>query len=118
MTFARRSLLGIALLALAGCADPNLIGVQDYGTIYGNAVSSTGQPISNALVSATGIVATGYSSTTGYFSLTMVAVGEQTVTVSSPGYATATADVIVTKGQPVNAGNLVLTVETSTPVNH
>jgi hypothetical protein len=120
MTFARRTIVvaGFALLALSGCADPSLIGVQDYGTVYGNAVSSTGQPLSSALISSTGTTTTVQSAPNGSFTLTNVAVGEQTVTASAPGYATATADVIVTKDQSVNAGNIVLTVETNTPVNH
>ncbi len=70
-----------------------------------------------ALVSSTGTTSTVSTATNGSFTLNNVAVGEQTVSVSEPGYATATADVIVTKNQSVNAGNLTLTVETNTPVN-
>jgi hypothetical protein len=111
-------LVAFGILALSGCADPSLIGVQDYGSVYGNAVSSTGQPLSSALISSTGTTSTVQSAPNGSFTLTNVAVGEQTITAQAPGYATATADVIVTKGQSVNAGNLTLTVETNTPVNH
>jgi uncharacterized membrane-anchored protein YitT (DUF2179 family) len=111
-------LVAFGLFALAGCADPSLIGVQDFGTVYGNAVSSTGQPLSSALISATGTTSTVQSAPNGSFTLTNVAVGEQTISAAAPGYATATADVIVTKDQSVNAGNLILTVQTNTPVNH
>ena len=109
---------GALLLALTACANPSFIGVQDFGSVYGNAVSSTGQPLSNALVSSTGTTMTVSTASNGSFTLTNVAVGEQMVTVRSPGYSDATADVIVTKDQSVNAGNLTLTVQTSTPVNH
>ncbi len=111
-------LAAVLLLGLTACADPSLIGVQDYGSVYGNAVSSTGQPVTSALVSSTGTTTTMSTASNGSFNLTNVAVGEQTITVRAPGYSDATADVIVTKGVPVNAGNLTLTVQTSTPVNH
>jgi len=116
MTF-KAVFVAFGILALSGCADPSLIGVQDFGSVYGNAVSSTGQPLSMALVSSTGTTSTVSTATNGSFTLNNVAVCEQTVSVSEPGYATATADVIVTKNQSVNAGNLTLTVETNTPVN-
>ena len=106
------------MLLLTACANPSFIGVQDFGTVYGNAISSTGQPITGALVSASGTLSTISTAANGSFNLTNVAVGEQTVTVRSPGYSDATADVIVTKNMSVNAGNLTLTVQTSTPVNH
>ena len=120
MTLTVRStiVVGTLLLTLAGCANPSFIGVQDFGTVYGNAVSSTGQPVTSALVSSTGSTTTQQTAANGSFSLTNVAVGEQTVTVSSPGYLTATADVIVTKNMSVNAGNITLVVQTNTPVNH
>ena len=106
------------MLIVTGCANPSFIGVQDFGTVYGNAVSSTGQPVSSALVSSTGTTTTVQTAANGSFDLTNVAVGEQTVTVQAPGYATATADVVVTKDGSVNAGNVTLTVTTNTPVNH
>ncbi len=103
-------------VALPGCANPAFIGVQDYGSIYGNAVSSSGSAIGNALVSATGTTSTVLTTPTGSFALPNVAVGEQTLSISAPGYRTASMTVIVVKGQSANAGNVSLTLETSTPV--
>jgi hypothetical protein len=118
MTFRLRQavLAGCVSLALSGCANPNFIGVQDYGSIYGNAVSSTNAAISGAYVSATGTTSIVQTAPGGAFTLSNVAVGEQTLTIQAPGYATATATVVVTKDMPVNAGNIVLTQTTSTPI--
>jgi hypothetical protein len=111
------ALVACAVLVLAGCTNPNAIGVQDYGTIYGNVVSSSGQPVTGAEVSATGSVNPVSSAPNGAFTLTGVAVGEQTVTVEAAGYMTATATVIVTANQSVSAGNIAITPTTSTPIN-
>ncbi len=109
----RRRTLGLAALAFVsllgakGC-DSNAIGVQDYGTVYGNVVDGSGKPIAQALVSATGTTTTVSTERDGAFSLVHVAVGEQTVTVRAAGFTTATADVIVTKDKNVAAGNIAL----------
>ena len=110
--YRRRTLLQLAasLAVLAGCTNPNFIGLQDFGTINGNVVDQSGKPIAQALVSSTGTSSIYNTQSNGSFNLINVAVGEQTVTVSAPGYLnSATATVIVVKNQNVTAGNLVLT---------
>ncbi len=109
-----RSLAAFCALAFAltGCADPNFIGIQDFGYIVGNVVDQNGKPVQGALVTSTGV--TGAPATTGpngSFSIQNVAVGQQTVTVNPPGGYSAPAapiTVIVVKGQGVSAGNIVI----------
>lgn len=97
-------------IALGGCANPNFIGIQDYGTIIGNVVDTGGKPIVGALVSATGTSSTYRTVGDGSFSLPQVAVGTQTVSVSAPGYGPPTTMpiVVVTKDGSVAAGNIIL----------
>lgn len=116
----RRSvLLGLVCTsALCACANPNFIGVQDYGTIIGNVVDTTGKPIVGALVSATGTSSTYRTNGDGSFSLPQVAVGAQTVNVSAAGYGPPTTQpsVVVAKDMTVAAGNIVLPSITSAPL--
>lgn len=115
---ARRGVLGaLCALVLAGCANPNFIGVQDYGTIIGNVVDGGGKPIVGALVSATGTSSTFRTVGDGSFSLPQVAVGTQTLGVSAPGYYPpgTTPSVVVTKNGTASAGNIVLQSATSIP---
>jgi endo-alpha-N-acetylgalactosaminidase len=111
--------LFLAALALSGCPNPTTIGLQDYGSINGNVVSATGSPIQGAVVSSTGSTQPVTTGPNGTFTLTGVAVGQQTVTASAAGYATATVQVIVTKDSTVTVpgNNIVLTQTTSTPIN-
>jgi hypothetical protein len=100
----------LALGLLAACANPNFIGLQDYGTVNGNVVDQNGKPISQALVSITGANQGVYTQSNGAFNLVNVAVGEQTVSASAAGYTTNNSTtVIVVKNQNVSAGNIVLT---------
>jgi hypothetical protein len=103
----------VSLLGAKGC-DSNYIGVQDYGSIQGNAVDQKGRPLSGAIVYV-GSLATIRSSPDGSFLLPHVPSGEQTVNASLGGYATGSATVIVTKDKQVSAGNIVLTQVTSNP---
>jgi hypothetical protein len=97
----------LALLTLIGGCDPNQIGLQDYGTIVGRVADQDGKPIQGALVRSTGTTYTFTTDKTGAFAIQKVAVGQQTVTAYGPGYAgNATTDVIVTKDQTVQAGDL------------
>jgi hypothetical protein len=99
-----------ALAAIVGCADPNFIGLQDFGTINGNVVDQNGKAVQGAVVSSTGTGGNGVSTQSGgAFNLVNVAVGEQTVTVTAAGYQSATATVIVVKNGNVTAGNVVIT---------
>ncbi len=111
------ALLGAAafttLLGAKGC-DPNYIGVQDYGSIQGNAVDQKGRPLSGAIVYV-GSLATIRSGPDGSFLLPHVPSGEQTVNASLGGYQTGSATVIVAKDKQVSAGNIVLTQVTANP---
>ncbi len=113
MNLLRAALAGLVLtFSLTACANPNYIGVQDFGYIVGNVVDSTGKPIVNAVVTATGSSSggTGYTGQNGGFDLQNIAAGEQTVTATAAGYNTsAPVTVIVVKGQGVQAGNITLT---------
>jgi hypothetical protein len=93
--------VALAAGALAGCANPNLIGVQDYGYIVGNVTDQNSKPVAGALVSATGTTSTTRTDVKGNFNLQNVAIGEQTVTIQAAGYGSGTADVIVVKNQGV-----------------
>ncbi len=91
-----------------GCGTTNIVGVQDYGSITGRVIdSSNNQPIPSALVSV-GELFTASADTQGVFTLPRVPVGQQSVTARSPGYATASVTVTVTKNQTVAADLLKL----------
>ena len=94
--------LGLAL-ALAGCANPNLIGVQDYGSVPGRVFdATTNQPIANAIVSV-GSLVTGHTDGTGAFNLVNVPVGTQLVNVTANGYVSPPPiSVLVVKDMPVD----------------
>jgi len=93
--------LGLAAGGLAGCANPNLIGVQDYGYIVGNVIDQNSKPVAGALVSATGTTSTTRTDDKGNFNLQNVAIGEQTVTIQAAGFGSGTSTVIVVKNQGV-----------------
>ena len=117
-TIARGIFLGIVSTAtLAGCTNPNFIGVQDYGTIIGNVVDGSGKPLAGALVSSTGSSSTFRTAGDGSFTLPQVAIGTQTISVSAPGYAPPATQpsVVVPKNGTVAAGNIVLVSVTSIP---
>ncbi len=101
--------------SLAGCANPNYIGVQDYGYIVGNVVDQNGKPIPNALVTSTGTNNTSRTGADGGFNIQNVATGEQTVTANAAGYQplATPVTVIVVQNQGVQAGNIVL--QSATP---
>jgi TolB protein len=109
------ALAGVLLsLSLSGCANPNYIGIQNYGYIVGNVVDQTGKPISNAFVYATGTTQTAHTGPDGGFNIQNVAVGEQTVTAQAAGYQPqgSPVTVIVTQNAGVQAGNIVLATAT------
>jgi hypothetical protein len=96
----------LMLFALGdGCSStPNVVGVQDYGSITGRVLDAmTNKPIGNALVSV-GSIYTAAADARGAFTVSVVPIGDQTVTARSPGYETASADVTVKKGTAVDAG--------------
>jgi len=107
----------VALVTLTSCANPNFIGVQDYGTIYGNVIDTAGKPIAGALVSATGTSSTFRSGGDGAFRLPQVSIGTQIVSVSAPGYGppAATISILVEKNAERSVGNITLPSTTSAP---
>jgi len=93
----------LVALALAGCPNPNAIGVQVFGSVNVHAVqASNGQPVAGALVNA-GSTNTCPSPTdaSGNCTLTQVPVGTEIITANAPGLA-GTATVNVTQDQTVN----------------
>jgi hypothetical protein len=103
----RFAVLGMLMLfALGdGCSStPNVVGVQDYGAVTGRVLDAmTNKPIPSALVSV-GSLYTAQADARGGFVVNVVPVGDQTVTARSPGYDTATADVVIKKNGSVDAG--------------
>ena len=104
-----------AAATLAGCANPNFIGIQDYGTVYGNVVDSGGKPIGEALLSATGSTSTIRSNGDGSFKLPQISVGTQTISASAPGYGSATTSILVVKDTETSVGNIALVSNTNIP---
>ena len=102
----RYAVLGMLLLfALGdGCSPPpNVVGVQDYGSVTGRVLDAmTNRPIPNALVSVGSLYAS-RADVNGAFTLRTVA-GDQTVTARAPGYSTATADTTINKDATVSIG--------------
>lgn len=83
------ALLAIALL-LAGCVNPNAIGVQQTGSISGRVIdANTQQPIFGAIVSVNSLTSV-KSDASGVFTLARVPIGVQTLTIYANGYQTQT----------------------------
>ena len=98
--------LGATMLwAAAGCVNPNAIGVQDTGSIYGRVIDArTEQPIVNAIVSVNSVL-NQKTGANGAFSISNVPVGTQTLTVYANGYQTTTVQgVVVAKNTATDAG--------------
>ncbi len=93
-----------------GCgADPNHIGVQDYGAVTGRVIDlKTNQPVNSALV-AIGTLVTATTDSQGAFTLLHVPVGTETVTVSAAGYTTSSIDTKVKKDQTTQLDYVKLT---------
>ncbi|MGF7046788.1 hypothetical protein J2T13_001286 [Paenibacillus sp. DS2015] len=81
--------------------------VATTGTVTGIVHGSNNSPLSGASVSIGGISV--ITDALGEFTLTKIAPGSQTVTVSSTGYNNESATVTVTAGQNVSAGTITLT---------
>lgn len=92
----------LAVLALAGCPNPNNIGVQKYGTVAALAVlASNNQPVANALV----IVNSTQQCTThsdGTCQITQVPIGPQQVSAAAAGLTGAPVPVNVQENMTVN----------------
>jgi hypothetical protein len=87
--------VAVAALALAGCPNPNDIGVQIYGSILAKTVdATTGQPVVGALVSAGTFTCNTVAD--GTCPLNKVPVGKWTVSANTAGLR-GSADVTVTE---------------------
>src|SRR5690242_14658418 len=81
----RGLLAAAALFVAAGCVNPNAIGVQDSGSIFGRVVDATNQqPIVNAIVSVNSLL-TQKTGAGGAFNIGRVPVGTQSLTVYANG---------------------------------
>lgn len=98
MRFAAALATVLMALALAGCPNPNDIGVQTYGTVAVTVLDGgTGKPVSGALVSA-GSTITCNTVANGTCTLPQVPVGKWTIQASAPGLQ-GSSDVTVTANQ-------------------
>jgi hypothetical protein len=102
---ARRATLAFATLgALAGCVNPNAIGVQDYGVLVGRVYNAkTLAPVGNGIVSV-GSTCTARLAPDGSFRIggtgSCVPVGTQTLLITADGYAqSGGTQVVVGKGE-------------------
>jgi hypothetical protein len=80
-----------ALSTLAGCPNPNAIGVQDFGVLVGRVYNAkTLAPVSNGIVSV-GSTCTANLSPDGSFRIggtgSCVPVGNQTLVITADGFA-------------------------------
>jgi hypothetical protein len=104
---ARRASVLALFALLAACApNPNGQGVTDTNTIVGTIVDAghPTQPVNTATIQI-GVQVTRLSpSDQGRFTLNNVPTGTQTIQISSPGFNTYSAPVVVRKGDPINLG--------------
>jgi hypothetical protein len=92
---------------LAACApNPNGLGVTDTGSVVGTIVDAKNQtqPIQSVTIQIGLQVRRLSPSDNGQFTIDNVPTGTQTITISSPGYASYSAQVIVRKGQTTELG--------------
>jgi uncharacterized membrane protein len=88
-----RFALILGLASLAGCVNPNAIGVQDTGTVSGTVLDAKSQqPIAGAIVSVGDIAS--HTAANGTYSFA-VPTGNQTITAAASGYQTLPAGVTV-----------------------
>jgi hypothetical protein len=101
----RASMLAALTFLSAACVNPNAIGVQDTGSIFGRVIDGRSQqPVANAIVSVNSVL-NKKTDGSGAFSIANVPVGTQTLTVYANGYQTATVSgIVVLKGQASDAG--------------
>ena len=91
----------MALLGAKGCENPNPQGVTDVGSVVGTIVDAKTptQAIGTATIQI-GVQVTRLSpADQGKFTINNVPTGTQTITISSPGYATYSTQVVVRKNQ-------------------
>lgn len=104
----------VALLGAKGCDNPNAEGVTDRGSIVGALVDAKTptNPLESATIQVGTMVTRIAASDKGRFTLSSVPTGTQTIQISSPGYNTYSAPVVVRKGQTSDVGVIGLTSTT------
>jgi len=92
--------LALGLAGLAGCANPNAIGVQVFGTVTVHCVKfSDGSPVPGALVSVANV--SHYADANGNWTFTnIVPAGPETFTAAAPGLQGTQAATIVEGANP------------------
>jgi hypothetical protein len=91
--------LALGIAGLAGCANPNAIGVQVYGTVTVHCVKfSDGTPVPGPLVSVANI--SKYADGSGNLTLTNVPAGPETFTAAAPGLRGSQSVTIVEGANP------------------
>ncbi len=87
---------------MAGCPNPNSIGVQEFGTVNVTCVlASNNQPVAGVLVSVGGVTAGAYTNSAGQVSIAQVEIGAHTVDAHGPGLDGNSPTVNVTQNQTV-----------------
>ncbi|HXW77121.1 MAG TPA: carboxypeptidase-like regulatory domain-containing protein [Candidatus Eremiobacteraceae bacterium] len=93
------AIISAATLLLAGCPNPNAIGVQTTGTVQVTTVDQNGNPVSGARVSA----GSNYTCNTGAngicTSVLTLPVGPWTINAYAPGLTGTVTNVMVTENQ-------------------
>ncbi len=102
----RASVLALFALLAACAPNPNGQGVTDTNTIVGTVVDAAHptEPVNTATIQIGLQVNRLSPSDKGMFTLNNVPTGTQTISISSPGFNTYSAPVVVRKGDPINLG--------------
>jgi Carboxypeptidase regulatory-like domain len=100
------ALAAVTLLGAKGCENPNPEGVTDRGSVTGRLVDANhqDQPIPTATIQIGTQVMRISPADKGAFTVAGVPTGTQTIAISSPGYNTYTAQVVVRKDQTSELG--------------
>ena len=93
-------------LFVACSPNPNGQGVAEFGSVQGRVVEAKNpsQPIGTFTVAIGGQSVSVSPAAQGAFKVDHVPTGTQTITISSPGYTSYSAQVIVRKGQTTELG--------------
>lgn len=108
MRYAGIGALAAIALMLAGCPNPNAIGVQIYGQVNVHVQDAGGHPVSGALVALSSVNAQ-TTDASGNTTFAQVPVGSWTVTADAPGLH-GSQPVTVTENQ---TSNVVITMAPS-----
>ena len=102
------------MLGAKGCDNPNGQGVTDRGRVVGTLVNAARptEPLATATVQIGTQVTRISPADKGQFHLDSVPTGTQTVQISSPGFTTYTAPVVVRKDETTDLSVIGLTSQT------